>query len=167
MFLDQDTITLDNFASSKVIHEAKELKEKGALEPVILSVNIDYAPIDKEVRNSNFYLAKGIVSSGMILSVNYAMNNPFLEGLFLDRLDFEYSYRAERLGYLSLVYKERMILHKPGERSEYYSRVCGKILKNLKLILHRNDKGIEKYKQYGYYSNFLRYYLMLGNDIYL
>jgi len=31
-------------------------------------------------------------------------------------------------------------------------------------MLHRIDKDREKY---GYYSNFLRYYLMLRNDIYL
>jgi len=167
MFLDQDTTILDNFAPSKVVREAKELKEKGGPLPIILSVNIDNALIDKEIPNSNFYTARGIVNSGMILNVDYALRQPFLESLFLDRLDNEYTYRAEKFGYLPLVYRERMILHKPGERSKYYSRLCGKLLVALMLMLHRNDKDREKYKQYGYYSNFLRYYLMLRNDIYL
>ena len=167
MFLDQDTTILDNFAPSKVIREAKELKEKGGPLPIILSVNIDNALIDKEIPNSNFYTARGIVNSGMILNVDYALRQPFLESLFLDRLDLEYTYRAEKFGYLPLVYKERMILHKPGERSKYYSRLCGKLLVALMLMLHRNDKDHEKYKQYRYYSNFLRYYLILRNDIYL
>ena len=103
----------------------------------------------------------------MILNVDYALRQPFLESLFLDRLDFEYTYRAEKFGYLPLVYRERVILHKPGERSKYYSRLCGKLLVALKLMLHRNDKDREKYKKYCYYSNFLRYYLMLRNDVYL
>jgi len=167
MFLDQDTTILDNFAPSKVVREAKELKEKGGPLPIILSVNIDNALIDKEIPNSNFYTARGIVNSGMILNVDYALRQPFLESLFLDRLDFEYTYRAEKFGYLPLVYRERMILHKPGEGSKYYSTLCGKLLVALMLMLHRNDKDREKYKQYGYYSNFLRYYLMLRNDIYL
>ena len=103
----------------------------------------------------------------MILNVDYALKEPFLEGLFLDGLDFEYTYRAKKFGYLPLVYRERMILHKPGERSKYYSKLCGKLLVALMLMLHRNDKDRENYKQYRYYSNFLRYYLMLRNDIYL
>lgn len=164
MFLDQDTTILDNFAPSKVIQEAKELKD---IKPVILSANIDNALVEKEIPNSNFYIAKGIVNSGMILSVDYALEQPFLDGLFLDRLDFEYTYRAEKLGYLPLVYRERMILHKPGERLEYYSRLCGKFLVAMMIMLHGNYKDREKYRQYGYYSNFLRYYLMLRNDIYL
>jgi GT2 family glycosyltransferase len=167
MFLDQDTTILDNFAPSKVVKEAKELKEKGGPLPIILSVNIDNALIDKEIPNSNFYTARGVVNSGMILNVDYALRQPFLESLFLDRLDFEYTYRAEKFGYLPLVYRERMILHKPGERLKYYSRLCGKLLVALMLMLHRNDKDREKYKQYRFYSNFLRYYLMLRNDIYL
>ncbi|ACP34711.1 glycosyl transferase family 2 [Sulfolobus islandicus L.S.2.15] len=167
MFLDQDTTILDNFAPSKVIREAKELKDRGGPLPIILSVNIDNALIDKEIPNSNFYTARGVVNSGMILNVDYALRQPFLESLFLDRLDFEYTYRAEKFGYLPLVYRERMILHKPGEKSKYYSRLCGKLLVALMLMLHRNDKDREKYKQYGYYSNFLRYYLILRNDIYL
>jgi len=167
MFLDQDTTILDNFAPSKVVREAKELKDRGGTLPIILSVNIDNALIDEEIPNSNFYTARGVVNSGMILNVDYALRQPFLESLFLDRLDFEYTYRAEKFGYLPLVYRERMILHKPGERSKYYSRLCGKLLVALMLMLHRNDKDHEKYKQYGYYSNFLRYYLMLRNDIYL
>jgi len=162
IFLDQDTTILDNFALGKVIREAKELKEKEGPLPVILSVNIDNAPIDKEIPNSNFYIAWVIVNSGMILNVDYALEQPFLESLFLDRLDFEYTYRAEKFGYLPLVYRERMILHEPGERSKYSSRLCGKLLVALMLMLHR-----KKYKQYRYYSNFLRYYLMLRNDIYL
>ncbi|MUM65928.1 glycosyltransferase [Acidianus infernus] len=164
MFLDQDTIILDNFAPNRVLREAKELKD---IEPVILSVNIDNALVKKEIPNSNFYIAKGVVNSGMILSVNYALKQPFLNGLFLDRLDFEYTYRAEKLGYLPLVYKERMILHKPGEGSKYYSSLCAKLLIAIMLMLHGNEKDRERYKQYGYYSNFLRYYLMLRNDIYL
>jgi len=167
IFLDQDTTILDNFALGKVIREAKELKEKKGPLPVILSVNIDNALIEKEIPNSNFYIARGIVNSGMILNVDYALEQPFLESLFLDRLDNEYTYRAEKFGYLPLVYKERMILHKPGERSKYASRLCGKLLVALMLMLHRNDKDREKYKQYKYYSNFLRYYLILRNDIYL
>ncbi|ACP44914.1 glycosyl transferase family 2 [Sulfolobus islandicus Y.G.57.14] len=167
MFLDQDTTILDNFAPSKVIREAKELKEKGGPLPIILSVNIDNALIDKEIPNSNFYTARRVVNSGMILNVDYALKQPFLESLFLDTLDNEYTYRAEKFGYLPLVYRERMILHKPGERSKYYSRLCGKLLVALMLMLHRNDKDREKYKQYRYYSNFLRYYLILRNEIYL
>jgi len=167
MFLDQDTTILDNFAPSKVVREAKELKEKGGPLPIILSVNIDNALIDKKIPSSNFYTARVIVNSGMILNVDYALKEPFLEGLFLDRLDNEYTYRAEKFGYLPLVYRERMILHKPGERSKYYSRLCGKLLVALMLMLHRNDKDREKYKQYLYYSNFLRYYLILRNYIYL
>ncbi|ACP37773.1 glycosyltransferase [Saccharolobus islandicus] len=166
MFLDQDTTILRNFAPNKVIHEAKELK-KNSVEPVILSVNIDNALIERKIPNSNFYIAKEIPNSGMILNVNYAIKNPFLEELFLDRLDNEYSYRAKKLGYLPLSYNERMILHKPGECSKFYSTLCGKLLMIILLILHRNEKNIEKYKQYFYYSNFLRYYLMLRNDIYL
>ncbi len=159
--------SLHNFAPSKVVREAKELKDRVSPLPIILSVNIDNALIDKKIPNSNFYTARGVFNSGMILNVDYALKQPFLESLFLDRLDVEYTYRAEKFGYLPLVYRERMILHKPGERSKYYSRLCGKLLIALMLMLHRNDKDREKYKQYGYYSNFLRYYLMLRNDIYL
>ena len=130
-------------------------------------MNIDNALIDKEIPNSNFYTAREIANSGMILNVDYALRQPFLEGLFLDWLDVEYTYRAEKFGYLPLVYRERMILHKPGEGSKYYSRLCGKLLVALMLMLHRNDKDRENYKQYMYYSNFLRYYLILRNNIYL
>jgi hypothetical protein len=73
MFLDQDTTILDNFAPSKVVREAKELKEKGGPLPIILSVNMDNALIDKEIPNSNFYTARAIVNSGMILNVDYAL----------------------------------------------------------------------------------------------
>jgi len=82
-------------------------------------------------------------------------------------LDNEYTYRAEKFGYLPPIYKERMILHKPGEGSKYYSRLSGKLLVALELLLYKNNKDRENYKQYRYYFNFLRYCLMLRNNIYL
>ncbi|BAB67055.1 glycosyltransferase [Sulfurisphaera tokodaii] len=169
MFLDQDTVILDNFNPNKVVKEAEELKAKG-IDPQILSINIDNTAIEKKISDSNFYNAKIIVNSGMIVRIDYIGKNPFLENLFLDRLDLEYTYRARRQGVLPLVYKERMILHKPGEGLRQFSRFCGKLfltaLYTLYTLRHKNNKN-KKFEYYSYYSSFLRYYLMLRNDVYL
>ncbi|WP_016730720.1 glycosyltransferase [Saccharolobus islandicus] len=164
MFLDQDTTILDSFNPNKVIKEAEELKQ---IDTVILSINIDNALIREEIPNSNFYIAKGIFNSGMILNRSYAEKNPFFEDLFLDRLDHEFIYRAKKLGYLPLVYREKMILHKPGENLNEFHSLCGKILTNVSLLLYGKNSNKKEYKYYRYYTNFLRYYLMLRNDIYL
>lgn len=169
MFLDQDTVILDNFNLSKVVIEAEKLREYQHLKSSILSINIDNAVLIKKIKGTNFYLAKIVVNSGMIVDIEYAYKNPFMENLFLDRLDFEYTYRAVKQGYFPLVYTEKMISHSPGEGVLEYKRLCGKIIKFLK-ALHTKYSKSESNGKPGhdfYYSNFLRYYLMLRNDVYL
>lgn len=167
MFLDQDTVVLDNFDLKKVILEAEKLRNYQQIVSPILSINIDNAGLIKKIEGTNFYFAKTIVNSGMILEVDYAYKNPFMESLFLDRLDFEYVYRAEKQGFLPLVYEERMILHSPGEGVLEYQRLCGKMINFLKALNSKYSRSEAKPDHDRYYSNFLRYYLMLRNDVYL
>jgi hypothetical protein len=60
-----------------------------------------------------------------------------------------------------------MIRHSPWECKKALSSLCGKVLYLALRLLHHAEKDKEKYKYYGYYSNTLRYYLGLRNDIYL
>lgn len=167
MFLDQDSKILDNFKPSKVVEEYNEVEKTVGIRTPILSVNLPIALIEGKIEGTNFYTAKWVVNSGMILETSYGLSQPFLEPLFLDRLDIEYCHRASILGNKILVYKDPMINHSPGESKKELSSVCGKILYLALRLLHHSEKDKEKYKYYLYYSNFLRYYLMLRNDIYL
>ena len=170
MFFDQDTIILDNFDAIRVVKEAEGLQNR-EVKPYMLSVNIENASVESELPNSNFYIAKMIVNSGMILNTEFAEKNLFLEGLFLDRLDLEYSYRYRKLGILPLVYKEKMLDHRPGEGLKLYSKKCPKffasILHKIYVLRHKDARYAKNAFYYTHYNNFLRYYLMLRNDIYL
>jgi hypothetical protein len=58
-----------------------------------------------------------------------------------------------------------MIRHSPGEGKKALSSLCGRALYLALRLLHYAEKDKEKYKYYAYYSNTLRYYLILRNDI--
>ena len=64
-----------------------------------------------------------------------------------------------------------MLSHMPGEGIREYSRLCGKLFALVSQkkndLLRKKALRAKAYSYYLYYSNFLRYYLMLRNDIYL
>ncbi len=84
---------MDNFKPFKVVEEYKEVERAFGTRTPILSVNLPNALINGVLDGSNFLIAKGVLNSGMIIETDYGYSQPFLEPLFLDRLDAEYCHR--------------------------------------------------------------------------
>lgn len=160
LFLDQDSIPKEPFNISIII---KNLKQKPKLynNTAIVSINNNTATKIIQI-NDSFYLAKYVIGSGMIVKTEICNKYKFLEELFLYGIDIEYSTRLRRAGYHILAYTDQMIEYKFGENIKKYKKLLSKLLVYIasKLI----GKDITKYP---YYSNPVRYYMMLRNIIYL
>jgi len=172
LFLDQDARVLDNFDPLSVVEQASRVLEK----PVIIGINPLTAAVNGQMLYTNFYLVKSLMNSGMIVRVDYGLKNPFLEGLFLDSLDVEYCFRAWKNRHIILVYKEPMITHNPGEGYWMPRGVTGGIIIVLKTLIKtvyvlagkvNAERGRVGWPFELKYSNFLRYYLMLRNNLFL
>jgi len=159
LLLDQDSELLDNFKPSKVVKEAQQL-----VNPFLLSVNVRYAHLVRKVNGTNFHVAKFIVNSGTLLNVDYGMREPYSENLFLDAIDNDYCYRAQKHGSI-YVYSEVMMSHGLGEGFRDPRNLCGRIYLEISRLLHarqgKSSPGLP------HYSNPLRYYLITRNSLYL
>ncbi|BCU67954.1 glycosyl transferase family 2 [Sulfolobales archaeon HS-7] len=162
MFLDQDTGILDNFNPNMIIDKVRAIKDEKI---VIISINPLNSVYIKNIIKEDFYEGKMVVNSGMILNVSYGISEPFCEELFLDRIDSEYCLRSVRKGFKILVYREQMIKHKPGERGQSYKTFLGKLYVKVLFFLHK-DWDYTRFT-YLFYSNKVRYYLLVRNDIWL
>ncbi|ADX84942.1 glycosyltransferase [Saccharolobus islandicus] len=160
LFLDQDSIPLEPFKVNEVI---EKLKNNAQLyyNIAIVSINSDIAT-KTSIINDDFYLAKYVVGSGMIVKNCVCEKYKFLENLFLYSIDIEYSTRIRRAGYYILAYKKQMLDYKMGEISKKYRRKIPRYLSYLLSKLTGKDLT-----SYPFYSNPLRYYMMLRNNIYL
>jgi len=172
LFLDQDASILDNFDPISVVEQASRVLER----PVIVGINPITAAVNGDTSYANFYLVKSLMNSGMIVRVDYGLENPFLEELFLDSLDAEYCFRAWKDRHSILVYKEPMITHKPGEGYCMLRGVTGGLIIVLKSLMKTEyvltGKVNAEQVRIGWpfelkYSNSLRYYLMLRNNLFL
>ena len=172
LFLDQDASILDNFDPISVVEQASRVLER----PVIVGINPITAAVNGDTSYANFYLVKSLMNSGMIVRVDYGLENPFLEELFLDSLDAEYCFRAWKDRHSILVYKEPMITHKPGEGYWMPRGVTGGLIIVLKSLMKTayvlTGKVNAEQVRIGWpfelkYSNSLRYYLMLRNNLFL
>ena len=160
LFLDQDSVPLESLNLYEIIEKIeynKILYNKTA----IISINPNTATKLKPI-NKDFYLAKYVVGSGMIVKTEVCNRIKFLEELFLYSIDVEYSTRIRRAGYLILAYREQGVNYKMGEKTEKFKKFLSNIItKTLSKIIHKD------LSQYPYYSNPIRYYIMLRNNIYL
>ena len=160
MFVDQDSIPSESLNLTEIIEKLKydsELYSKVA----IVSINPDTATKLKQI-NNDFYLAKYVIGSGMIVKTEICNKHKFAEELFLYSIDIEYSTRLRRMGYLVLAYREQGIRYKIGERTEGYRKFWSKtVTTTLSKVIHKD------LSRYPYYSNPMRYYIMLRNNIYL
>lgn len=160
LFLDQDSIPLEPFKVNEVIEKLKNYTQL-YYNTAIVSINSDIAT-KTSIINDDFYLAKYVVGSGMIVKKCVCEKYKFLENLFLYSIDIEYSTRIRRAGYYILAYKKQMLKYKMGEIYKKYRRKIPRYLSYLLSKLTGKDLTT-----YPFYSNPLRYYMMLRNNIYL
>ncbi|ACP37768.1 glycosyl transferase family 2 [Sulfolobus islandicus M.14.25] len=160
LFLDQDSLPSEPFNINEVIEKLgyyKGLYNKTA----IISINSNISTKIDSI-NDDFYLAKYIVGSGMIVRNDICDRYKFLENLFLYSIDIEYCTRLRRSGYYILAYKKQMLEYKLGESSKKYRRRLPKYITQILSKLTKKDLT-----SYPFYSNPIRYYLMLRNNMYL
>ncbi|AGJ62312.1 glycosyl transferase family 2 [Sulfolobus islandicus LAL14/1] len=160
LFLDQDSIPLEPFKVNEVIEKLKNYAQL-YYNTAIVSINSDIAT-KTSIINDDFYLAKYVVGSGMIVKNCVCEKYKFLENLFLYSIDIEYSVRLRRAGYYILAYKKQMLKYRMGEIYKKYRRKIPRYLSYLLSKLTGKDLTT-----YPFYSNPLRYYMMLRNNIYL
>jgi len=160
LFLDQDSLPLEPFSVNEVM---EKLKNDAQLyyNTAIVSINSDTATKTISI-NEDFYLAKYIVGSGMIVKNSVCEKYKFLENLFLYSIDIEYATRLRRAGYYILAYKKQMLKYRIGETYKKYRRRIPRYLSYLLSKLTGKDLI-----SYPFYSNPMRYYIMLRNNIYL
>jgi len=160
LFLDHDSLPLEPFSVNEVL---EKLKNDAHLyyNTAIISINSDTTTKTSSI-NDDFYLAKYVVGSGMIVKNNVCEKYKFLENLFLYSIDIEYSTRLRRAGYYILAYKKQMLKYRIGETYKKYRRRIPRYLSYLLSKLAGKDLI-----NYPFYSNPMRYYIMLRNNIYL
>ena len=98
----------------------------------------------------------------MIVKNRVCEKYKFLENLFLYSIDIEYATRLRRAGYYILAYKKQMLKYRMGEIYKKYRRRIPRYLSYLLFKLTGKDLI-----SYPFYSNPMRYYIMLKNNIYL
>lgn len=63
----------------------------------------------------NYEVANEVISSGMIMDIKKALAiGAFLEKLFIDYVDYEFCYRAEKFGYICMVVNTCRLIHQIG-----------------------------------------------------
>lgn len=160
LFLDQDSLPLEPFNVNEVIEKIKN-DTKLYHNTAIISINSETATKTSRI-NDDFYLAKYVVGSGMIVKNSICEKYKFLENLFLYSIDIEYSTRLRRAGYYILAYKKQMLKYKMGEGLVKYNKKISIYLS--KSLSKLTGKDLTSYP---FYSNPVRYYIMLRNNIYL
>ncbi|BBD73475.1 hypothetical protein HS1genome_1864 [Sulfodiicoccus acidiphilus] len=78
LLLDQDSLILQEFRPSVVARESAALRD-----PVLLSVIGPKGVATRRVPGTNFHESRFFVNSGTLVNVNYGVENPYMEQLFL------------------------------------------------------------------------------------
>ncbi|MCH4816767.1 MULTISPECIES: glycosyltransferase [Saccharolobus] len=161
LILDQDTEVID----TSIINKALEDYQLLSIKERVLAINLSnsFARFKFKIPNSKFYIADFSTNSGTLIRVLPILK--WNEELFLDHVDTEFFFRHLKKGYYLLIYEDSAFLHKPAEGELYIKRKISKtILKAWKYIYLRNKGKVESIP---YYSNDIRYYLLIRNTVYL
>ncbi|WP_338602444.1 glycosyltransferase [Sulfolobus tengchongensis] len=170
LILDQDSKLHGKIDFDKIFQNYNNLLIKDHVAIISLNKMFCYTT---DQRIGNFIVCKSAVNSGSILNVDICHKIPYNTKLFLDRIDNEYCYRLRRNGYFVLAYNEQLLTHTIGDKILPYRKLLSRSVLFL-FKLRRIRYGIKSFiassrnnDVYVYYNNYLRYYFIIRNTIYL
>lgn len=158
LLLDQDSKVID-------ITEMLTILKHIPKDTCCISINKSHSSIIKML-NSQFFLGTGTVNSGLIVRVDSKLH--WNEDLFVDQTDVEFIVRNViklKLGNL-LIYHKDLIQHRIGEGEREIRRFLSKIIFKIIYILLRKKMKKGRYT-IPLYKNYIRYYLILRNTVYI
>ncbi len=139
--LDQDTI-VNKDAIKQAIDNYKKLNVRLQKKTALIHLNHERFGnriIDKFIFSSlvldkvqlkhnkkyykDFLPVKSVIQSGMLIKTKIAHKFKFMEKLFIDQIDIDYSYRVRKAGYIILETKKKLIEHELGNKKIVNSKV--------------------------------------------
>jgi rhamnosyltransferase len=110
-----------------------------------------FVPVNTSSKSEKYYFCDAVITSGSLLNVNIAkISNPPRLELFLDAVDFDYSYEIKKLGYQIVISTEAHLNHHLGR----YQHIIPRFSLNRSSI-------------YTYSCSALRYYYACRNHSYI
>ncbi|QIK70007.1 glycosyltransferase family 2 protein [Erysipelothrix sp. HDW6C] len=112
--LDDDSICSNNFVQS-----ALEIIDENPNQFAQISTNVQYSSARKNESNDTFTRIKLCITSGSILNVNaWEAVGKFNKELFIDYVDFDFCYRLDKAGYVTIRNNKSFIDHQLGEETK-------------------------------------------------
>lgn len=101
-------------------------------DPAVAMYGVTFNEIVNPTKECNAQESLDLITSGSILNlIHFKALGDFDEALFIDEVDFEYSYRIRQSGYKSLLFSGIRLEHSLGNTGEYWSLTGKKTKRSL------------------------------------